>query len=457
MTLTDRIVAWTGLVVVSTSVLVGGAIFAVQRERFGAEALLASLVGMLLALAIAYVAATVVGLSLRDQWAALVRQIQLLSVERQPGGRLPASRDIEVAEVASTINALLERVHRDWERLNSEAVLGHSLIEQTPNGVLVVRGDGRVRYCNAACQQMLTNGASAYDRPYRELIADPQILDAVASRLRGEDVDEFAATLGRFEVLVRLVSTDGGALVLFSDITRFRASERARTDFVANVSHELRTPIASILGYAETIALDSQKLDPEIALMVDAVHRNAQRLRDVFESLLELSRLESRHGQLPRERHRLAPVLERAVAAAADVASQKGQDFELDCDEDVEAEINEEALETIVANFALNACKYTPVDGRVVVRVVQRGGGVSVEVEDNGVGISAEHHGRIFERFYRVDAGRSRSSGGTGLGLAIAKHCAIASGCQLEVSSTPGVGSKFTVRLPVGGDAARPH
>jgi two-component system phosphate regulon sensor histidine kinase PhoR len=207
--------------------------------------------------------------------------------------------------------------------------------------------------------------------------------------------------------------------------------------------------VAAIMGYAETLLDERERLDPGLVRLVEAVHRNGTRLRDLFEDLLQLSRIEARRGELPLMAVPLRPILEGAVASAADRAAHRKQDFALECPADLRARVNAEALGSIVGNLAMNACNYTPEGGRIRVIAEPAPGEVLVHVEDNGIGIDPAHHQRIFERFYRVDEGRSRSAGGTGLGLAIVKHLARASGCTVSLSSAVGQGSRFTVHIPV--------
>jgi two-component system phosphate regulon sensor histidine kinase PhoR len=335
------------------------------------------------------------------------------------------------------------------DRLRSEAALGRSLLQQDPNGILVVGPDGRVRYVNPSFRRMVELRAPPEGRRPIDVIPLSEIQQAVDQALSRDHAEEVGCSSGRFDLLIRPVRTeDGGALVFVQDVTRFRLAERARTDFVSNVSHELRTPITSIMGYAETLLAESGRLQPDQASMADAIYRNGRRLRDVFEDLLELARIEARGHELPLSWVLLHPVLERAVSPAADVAARRRQDFALDCAEDLEAWVNEEALATIVGNLAMNATNYTPDCRRIRVHAFTAGPELVVEVEDDGIGIDQGHHERIFERFYRVDEGRSRRLGGTGLGLAIVKHLALACGGRVAVRSEPGKGSTFLVRLP---------
>jgi len=277
-----------------------------------------------------------------------------------------------------------------------------------------------------------------------------ELLESVEAALDGKVIEEVPVLSGPYELTLLPVRLKGfGVMLLAHDVTRFRKSERLRSDFVANVSHELRTPMAAIMGYAETLAAErGGRLDDDLVPFVDAIHRNSKRLRDLFEDLLHLSRIEARSRELPISKIALRPVLAEAVVSAADRAAQKGQIFELYCKKKLRAWVNEEAISAIIANLATNAVNYTPEGGTITVRVVDAEEGVFIEVTDDGIGIAPKHHNRVFERFYRIDPGRSRKAGGTGLGLAIVKHLVLASRCQIEFESQLGEGTTFRVRLP---------
>jgi len=326
----------------------------------------------------------------------------------------------------------------------------HALLERSPDGVLVVRKDRTVEYANPAFCQFFDVAWSdlAGGRLNKVLPLEP-LLELVETTLDGRGIKEVALVSGPFELTLSPVHLKGhGVMVLVHDVTRFRKAERLRSDFVANVSHELRTPMASIMGYAETLLLEQERLDEDIMPLVQAIHRNSKRLRDLFEDLLHLSRIEARARELPLTKRHLRPLLAEAVVDAVDRAANKNQTFELFCKHKLQAWVNPEALSAIIANLATNAVTYTQEGGRVQVRVQKHDDDIAIEVIDDGIGIANDQQGRIFERFYRVDPGRSRNAGGTGLGLAIVKHLALASRCRIEVESSPGKGSTFRVWLP---------
>ena len=451
MGLSERVSGLTAVVSITTGVWVAGAIYAWQSrgEPYG----VAGFVGVAVAATafgttLGWIAGSALLLRTSDRVAALARHIELVAVHLAASPKVREAGDPDLAPIVDAVNALVARLVADRSRLESDASLVRYVVEETPNGVVVVDATGKIRYLNAAVARLVDVREDPYGKRPIEVIAVAEIQQIADQAARGDAIVEQSCSTGRIDLLVRGMRTRrGDVLLLVLDVSKMRAAERARTEFVANVSHELRTPIAALMGYAETLTLEGD-LSPTVAKMAETIHRNAKRLRDLFEDLLQLSRIEARRDQLPLDRRVLAPILEAAVAPAADVAARRHQTFEMDCPDDLTASVNAEALGAIVANLANNATNYTPEGGAIRVRVSPEGHEVRIDVEDNGLGIDRSFHERIFERFYRVDEGRSRKVGGTGLGLAIVKHYALATNCRVSVKSEPGVGSTFSVLVP---------
>jgi two-component system phosphate regulon sensor histidine kinase PhoR len=240
-----------------------------------------------------------------------------------------------------------------------------------------------------------------------------------------------------------------GAVALLSDVTEIRRLEQVRRDFVANVSHEMRTPLAAVLGALETLS-DSGLDDATRHRFLDIAARNAARLQAIVADLLDLSTIEARGDSMSLEAVRVDEPLRTAAAALAGAAEAKGIDLAYPSATAPPPTVqgNRQRLEQAFTNLIANAIHYTPGGGRVSARVRSSPKEVLVEIEDNGIGIPASALPRVFERFFRVDRGRSRDTGGTGLGLAIVKHIALAHGGRVEVRSEEGRGSTFTIGLP---------
>jgi two-component system phosphate regulon sensor histidine kinase PhoR len=238
----------------------------------------------------------------------------------------------------------------------------------------------------------------------------------------------------------------GQSLLLVRDVTRQMRLEATRKDFVANASHELRTPLTVISGYLDTLA-DDNSIDAAWAGPIKDMRAQAQRMNLIIADLLELSRLESTDGEAPREPIDVPAMLERLQRDALARVDRPRQVFlELESEDGLYGAPQE--IESAFTNLLVNGLKYTLADGTVRMRWWSDAAGAHFAVIDNGMGIPAEHIPRLTERFYRVDAGRSRDRGGSGLGLAIAKHALQRHGGWLEVQSVEGKGSTFTCHFP---------
>jgi two-component system phosphate regulon sensor histidine kinase PhoR len=238
----------------------------------------------------------------------------------------------------------------------------------------------------------------------------------------------------------------GQFLLLVRDVTRQMRLEATRKDFVANASHELRTPLTVISGYLDTLA-DDPSIDEAWAGPIKDMRAQAQRMNTIISDLLELSRLESTDGEAPREPIDVPALLERLHRDALARANRPRQ-VSLDLESEDGLYGSPQEIESAFTNVLVNGLKYTMSDGTVRMRWWTDAEGAYFSVIDNGIGIPAEHIPRLTERFYRVDAGRSRDRGGSGLGLAIVKHALQRHGGSLEVQSTEGKGSTFTCHFP---------
>ncbi|HWS67091.1 MAG TPA: phosphate regulon sensor histidine kinase PhoR [Steroidobacteraceae bacterium] len=238
----------------------------------------------------------------------------------------------------------------------------------------------------------------------------------------------------------------GQFLLLVRDVTRQMRLEATRKDFVANASHELRTPLTVISGYLDTLA-DDPSIDEAWAGPIKDMRAQAQRMNTIISDLLELSRLESTDGEAPREPIDVPALLERLHRDALARANRPRQ-VSLDLESEDGLYGSPQEIESAFTNVLVNGLKYTMSDGTVRMRWWTDVEGAYFSVIDNGIGIPAEHIPRLTERFYRVDAGRSRDRGGSGLGLAIVKHALQRHGGSLEVQSTEGKGSTFTCHFP---------
>ncbi len=237
------------------------------------------------------------------------------------------------------------------------------------------------------------------------------------------------------------------ALLVLRDLSAERRADRVRRDFIANASHELRTPVTAVRAAAETLLEGGLALPAQARDFVQMIARHADRLSRLTEDLLDLSRLETGAWKLQPGPVRLAEVADSVIDLFRDRARGKRIALAADVPERLRANADRQALEQILSNLVDNAVKFTSDGGRVTVLGDGLGPTVMISVVDTGPGVPPQHQARIFERFYRADAGRSRELGGTGLGLAIVKHLAQAMAGEAGVESSQN-GSRFWVKLP---------
>jgi len=361
----------------------------------------------------------------------------------------------ELGELGDALDRLAGSLARTLGELRAERDLQGRILDAMQEGVAVIDRDGRIVVVNPALRSMLLLGADAVGKLLIETVRHAQLDGLLASARDSWEDGPLEIDLPGLKprcVLAHAAPLSGdveGLLIVFVDVTELRRLESLRRDFVANASHELRTPIAAVRSAAETLR-DGALDEPAAAIrFVDIIDRNAQRLQSLVEDMLELSKLESNEFKLKRERVELGSVVPIVLALFRERAEKKGVRLAAELPREATAVVGDaRALEHVLLNLVDNAVKYCPRGTRVVVRASSQGDRVKLIVSDDGPGISAEHLPRVFERFYRVDAGRSRELGGTGLGLSIVKHMVEAMRGRVSVESEVGRGSTFTVSLP---------
>lgn len=351
------------------------------------------------------------------------------------------------ARLAETIRVLTE------ERNRSAAILG-SMIE----GVAVISPQERIIFSNRAFSQILGLEAMPIEgRALVEVVRQSDLLAVSKKVLAEHEQVSSEVVVGTvrprsFAVTAAPVHATGpsGAVLVLHDISELRRLERVRRDFVANVSHEFRTPLTAIQGFAETL-LGGALGDPaNRGHFVEIIRDHATRLARLTEDLLKLSRIEAGKLDLEFRPVSVYQLVQSCVETASFKAARKELTLEICIPEglpNVRGDSN--GLQEVLQNLLDNAVQYTPAGGRLEVSASNNGGKVQVTVSDTGIGIPQAEQERIFERFYRVDAARSREAGGTGLGLSIARHIVEAHAGHLWVESAVGEGSQFRFSIPV--------
>jgi len=319
-----------------------------------------------------------------------------------------------------------------------------------PDGAILLGPDREIIWFNRAAASWLQLRRKVdYGIRIDNLVRHPDFIEYVEKGGRGTAPRVHLPQHSDRWLAFNLVTSAAGSgmrLLIVRDVTNEARLESMRKDFVANASHELRSPLTVVSGYLDSLADDAQ-LDAAWREPVAEMRRQSDRMRGIVQDLLELSKMESSDGEAEREPVDVAgmlALLRREVLARP----SRPAIVELKLDSDAMLLGAESELHSIFANLVSNAVKYTPVDGRIDVHWWTDADGGHVEVRDSGIGIAAEHIPRLTERFYRVDAGRSRKQGGSGLGLSIVKHALQRHGGWLGIDSQEGKGSSFTVHFP---------
>ncbi len=377
--------------------------------------------------------------------------------------KVPVPPSDELASLAEALNYMAEQLDQRLRTVNRQRREQEAVLASMVEGVLAVDQQERLITLNQAGARLLgVDPEAARERPLPEVVRHPDLQNFVIQALASpRQVDgEIILRESGGDRLIQLRGTTlrdpqgkgFGALIVLNDVTRLRRLEQARRDFAANVSHELKTPITSIKGFVETL-LDGAMQEPENALsFLQIIARHADRLNEIIDDLLSLSRIEqdSEQGKIALSSGGLKAVLDNAVQVCRERAAAKDIEINLTCPDDLAAAISAPLLLQAVVNLIDNAVKYSQPARPVQVEARRETGEVVILVRDQGPGIAPEHLPRLFERFYRVDPGRSRKVGGTGLGLAIVKHIAQAHGGYVTLESAPGAGSTFLIHLPQG-------
>jgi two-component system phosphate regulon sensor histidine kinase PhoR len=366
----------------------------------------------------------------------------------------------ETAELSDALNGMADRLSAARGQLEEQAAHLGAILGQMADGVLAVGPDETIQVFNAAAGQLLeTAPEAALGRRLAEVALNYELVEYVrrAMRLRTMERAEVCAGSDSPRVLAAVVSPveaeDGGlvgAVLALRDMTELRRLEKVRQDFVANASHELRTPVAAIRSLAETLeggALSDSEVAPRFLAQIVT---NTEALARLLDDMMSLARLEATQYRPEPRSTEVAAAVQAAVSRLEPQASAKGIQLSMDVPEDLTVWCAEEDLLAAVVNLIDNAVKYTPEGGAVSVEGWPKGDRVLLSVTDTGPGIPESERSRIFERFYRVDKGRSRALGGTGLGLSIVKHAIESSGGRVWVESAPDGGARFTVNLSAG-------
>jgi two-component system, OmpR family, phosphate regulon sensor histidine kinase PhoR len=356
----------------------------------------------------------------------------------------------EVGDLARAVHRLAEQLGARLATLEAEESLLTELFDSLTEGAIAVDSTRQVMRINDV-GRVLASVDGEVPFSVDRLPNDPQLREALQRALSGQVVEPREVTLNDKTIaLVARPLTDGGAVLAMYDLTPIRRMEQVRRDFVANVSHELRTPLTIVGGYAETLVDDAEMPVSNRQPFLETILSNTRRMQRIVDDLLDLSRIESGGWRPNPSWCRVPDMAADVMLASRPAADAKGVVIRADIAPDAEQVFADPtALRQVLGNLVENAVRHTA-EGSVRMVARRSDGQVLLTVVDTGIGIPAEHLPRIFERFYRVDPGRSREQGGTGLGLAIVRHLVESHGGQVTATSEEGLGTQIQTSWPDG-------
>jgi len=380
--------------------------------------------------------------------------------------RVPEGGRDEVGELARALNAMAASLQEQLDEIRQNGTRLQSVLDNMTSGVVMIDHDGVITLFNSQAELLL--GGSTRERvgrSYTEIRQHYELAAIIRGGLENPQwLHEERTVYYPEERLLEITlvpmkmgaDEDTGLLLVLQDVTAIRRLESMRSEFVANVSHELKTPVAAVKGFAETLLAGAMD-EPETARsFLTIIHDESERLNRLIGDILELSKIESRRSPLQFSPVDMPAFLTRLSELLSPEAAKKGIELDVVCEAELFLEADEDRLGQIVMNLMQNGINYTPEGGKVTVRAEMVPGAageedekVRIVVSDTGIGIPKKDIPRIFERFYRVDKARSRSSGGTGLGLSIVKHLTELHRGAIRVESTVGIGSRFILELPL--------
>jgi two-component system, OmpR family, phosphate regulon sensor histidine kinase PhoR len=384
------------------------------------------------------------------------------------GGQISLPAQDELRKLAESLNTMAGQLSERFETITRQRNKQEAILASMTEGVLAIDNNKRIISINRAAAIILgENQGQVQGKWIHEVVRNTDLQKFLS--LIESDSSKSA------EMTIALPSPSGeqhlqvhgsllrdtqektiGALIVLTDITRLKQLENIRKDFVANVSHELRTPLTAIKGFVETLLTDAAQMPAESRHFLEIISSKVDRICSIVDDLLSLSSIErdSEQEEIGFEAIRLRQVVMAALDDVATQARTRKITLDAECAESIRVRANSSLLEQAIVNLLDNAIKYSD-DGKTVrVQVRTEANEAIIEVQDQGIGIAAEHHNRLFERFYRVDKARSRKLGGTGLGLSIVKNIAASHGGRVSMESTLGTGSTFRIHLPLNSEKA---
>ncbi|MDF0727500.1 ATP-binding protein [Cytobacillus sp. S13-E01] len=413
-------------------------------------------------LGVAFIVILLLGIRITSQYTKPIEAATKVAIELAKGNykaRTYEAHADETSALSQSINILARNLQDMTKAHEMQQDRLRTLIENMGSGLILIDSRGYINLINIAYKELFDIDPTDYlYRIYYEAIPHKSINSIVEEvflteeKVRRQLVLSLNIERRHFEVYgAPIIGTNDewkGVVLVFHDITELKRLEQMRKDFVANVSHELKTPITSIKGFSETLLDGAMKDEQTLENFLSIILKESDRLQSLIQDLLDLSKTEQQGFQLNIQKVNVIETIQEAIFMLKGKADDKQITLRFDSqNESVSIPGDLYRIKQVFINLINNGIAYTPIEGQVLIEVIDLENSVEISVSDTGIGISEDEITRIFERFYRIDKARSRNSGGTGLGLAIVKHLIEAHQGTITVKSELGKGTTFIVKL----------
>ena len=386
-------------------------------------------------------------------------QAALKFAEGELNHRVPQQDVDELQHLSESLNRMSSQLSDTLSTIIKQRNEQNAVLKSMDEGVLAIDTNNRIIHANRVAGEILgINHREIKKTSINEIVKDAEMINFMTQVTKDQQRCNRELEFQQ-EERIKIIQASGralwnstddsiGALIVMRDVTHLRHLEKVKTDFVANVSHELKTPITAIQGFVETLLSDEWKHTKSARRFLEIIRQQSGRLNNIVDDLLTLSRLEQADTNIIRKPNRILKVVENAIKIVELQASDKKIKVETDIPKKIEWTINAPLIEQAMVNLLSNAVKYSDPEKKIVIQVIEEQDQLSIRITDKGYGIDQKNLNRLFERFYRIDSGRSSKQGGTGLGLSIVKHIVQTHQGIIKVESQEGVGSTFQIILP---------
>ncbi|MBK5200961.1 MAG: ATP-binding protein [Spirochaetaceae bacterium] len=372
----------------------------------------------------------------------------------------------EFARLSSVMNQMATDIEDQINKLTDDRNTYSSILSSMVEGVLVTDQNKRITLCNRSAinyfgldvTEPVTLIGLFSDIKFDTVVSNAMRDDVAASyifsrfeNLSGDSAKIVGAGEDRtYQVIIAPITDKGnctGSVLTFNDVSELKHLENVRKDFVSNVSHELKTPLTSITGFADILVHETLD-DVKTKKYAKIIEKNSLQMKDVIDDLLTLASLEKDNIQIEMKVESVNPIIEEALESVEYKKKDKNITIEYEVQSDLNIYCSKPLLRVAIINLLTNAISYSDNNKTIIINTKETDKNYLISVKDNGVGIPKKDQDRIFERFYRVDKARSKSSGGTGLGLSIVNHIMSLHSGSVSCESKDGVGSTFTLSIP---------